>query len=882
MPRPSPATRHRAALVLILLAGMALRCWRLGSASLWYDETVSVYLAGSPVSELLRHTAGDIHPPGYYLLLRAWLILTGYPTGHADPHGQGLEFSSAFLSLAIGMLLVALGYVLARRLAGSLLGDDFGRRSGLLSAALLAFSPYNVWYGQEVRMYTLGACLGVTVILALWEATSRSGDAVRWRWWLMYALAAAAGLYTLYYFAFLLAAVNVWAIARLAGAIREPVPPRKGDAAPATARRPRPFIPYLLANLTALILYAPWFPVAWRQATQPPVPPWRVAAALGPAIRETWTALVAGQSAPGWLWPAVLLFLPVYVLGLAALLRARTPADESAGFGLPTTLACMVSSPAALLALATFGAFFLVMLVSAVTPLYHVRYIFTYSPAFYVVVAAGMVALGRRLPAAGAIVAAFWLAAAAPTLYAFWYDPHYQTDDHRAAVAYLESHWRPGDVLLVNAGYAYTALATYWQPALPQAAATGGAAVWPADTSAWRGRLTGPLPTPRSDDVPLVITTGHVDGSEKLGWGDPRSDFFALPASTARSQIGALFERFNRVWQYRIYDTVNDPQGVVRQALARGGTLIDDQVFAGEAFTRVQAYVPRQGVSAPPAAMATGVSGALQAAAAPGTWQTASNAIIYPRVMWRADDNLGRVYGTSLRLAQANGKVWAQPPDEQPLGPLYRSDLWLGGWQAQTFALPIPAGTPPGRYTLSLVVYDMGSRGVVVFQGALASPPGGVSSPSLTLGTVEVQRPAPEPPPQPAVARFGPLALLSATSPATELSPGDRLPVDLLWQAAASPGEPLVIVLQLLDIRGNVAAGLEAQPVDGSYPTQLWEKNEIVRDRHSLALPKDLAPGVYRLIAGVYRAGSGQRLETAQGLFGRSDHFDIKKIAIRP
>src|SRR5512144_2102958 len=129
------AGRHnRWVLLLILLAGFALRAFRLGAGSLWYDEPVSVYLAGSSLPELLRHTAGDIHPPGYYLLLRAWLILAGYPTGHADPHGQGLELTAAFFSCCFGVLLIALTYWLARRL-----GD---RTTGLAAALLVAVSPY--------------------------------------------------------------------------------------------------------------------------------------------------------------------------------------------------------------------------------------------------------------------------------------------------------------------------------------------------------------------------------------------------------------------------------------------------------------------------------------------------------------------------------------------------------------------------------------------------------------------------------------------------------------------------------------------------------------------------------------------------------------------
>src|SRR5512135_2802200 len=134
--------RWRLALLAILLAGTALRLFRLGAGSLWYDETVSVFLAGSPLRELLRHTAGDIHPPGYYLLLRAWLVLAGYPTGHADARGQGLELAAAFFSCCCGVLLIALTYWLARRLAN--------RATGLAAALLVAVSPYNIWYSQEV------------------------------------------------------------------------------------------------------------------------------------------------------------------------------------------------------------------------------------------------------------------------------------------------------------------------------------------------------------------------------------------------------------------------------------------------------------------------------------------------------------------------------------------------------------------------------------------------------------------------------------------------------------------------------------------------------------------------------------------------------------
>ena len=201
------AGRSRLILMLILLAAFGLRLHQLGAQSLWYDETVSVHLAGKPVPELIAHTAGDIHPPGYYLLLRAWLIPFDYATGHASPDGLGLEFAAALLSLVFGMALIPLIYALGRRL--------YDEPTALLAAALTAISPFHVWYSQEVRMYTIGAALGLICLRCALQFVSGaevSGPSVHRRSLVVYVLAATAGLYTLYYFAFLLVALNVWVV----------------------------------------------------------------------------------------------------------------------------------------------------------------------------------------------------------------------------------------------------------------------------------------------------------------------------------------------------------------------------------------------------------------------------------------------------------------------------------------------------------------------------------------------------------------------------------------------------------------------------------------------------------------------------------------------
>jgi len=80
-----------------VLVAFALRTYLLGATNLWWDEAYSVWLARRPLTELLRTTAFDVHPPLYYVLLRGWMELAG-----------DSEFSLRYLSVAGGVLTVVL------------------------------------------------------------------------------------------------------------------------------------------------------------------------------------------------------------------------------------------------------------------------------------------------------------------------------------------------------------------------------------------------------------------------------------------------------------------------------------------------------------------------------------------------------------------------------------------------------------------------------------------------------------------------------------------------------------------------------------------------------------------------------------------------------
>jgi len=127
----------------LLLASLVLRTRALG-ASLWMDEGLSIGIASQPFFDIPGVLRQDGNPPLYYLMLSVWMDVVG--NGPADTQG---------LSVAISLLAIPLGLWAGWSL--------FGRRAGLICAALAAFNPFLTYYGQETRMYSLLAVLSLAV-----------------------------------------------------------------------------------------------------------------------------------------------------------------------------------------------------------------------------------------------------------------------------------------------------------------------------------------------------------------------------------------------------------------------------------------------------------------------------------------------------------------------------------------------------------------------------------------------------------------------------------------------------------------------------------------------------------------------------------------------
>lgn len=138
-------------LLLILLLAALLRVHDLDGTSLWYDEAVSWDQSRGSFANLLSAVATDNYPPLHNIVL--WITMP--VLGDSE---TALRLPSALL----GVAAVWLTYLVGRRLGG--------REVGLLAAALLALSPFHIWYSTEARMYALLATCGLGFLLCVVEA----------------------------------------------------------------------------------------------------------------------------------------------------------------------------------------------------------------------------------------------------------------------------------------------------------------------------------------------------------------------------------------------------------------------------------------------------------------------------------------------------------------------------------------------------------------------------------------------------------------------------------------------------------------------------------------------------------------------------------------
>lgn len=384
-------SKRELAIVIALTAlGALLRFYGIDAQSLWFDELLSLTISRLPLQEVI-YSPASIDPPLYYVLLHFWLYF-----GRADGIVRALSVLPAIATIPVI-------FYLGKKL--------FDAQVGVVAALLFVLSPFQLVYAHEARMYSwlvLFAALSVLTFL-------RAQELNRQRDWALWIVAMTLALYTHNFAGLLLIALDLDALMRW-----------RRDQANLRA--------VVISNLIIDALFLPWFIVLLQKFHWLLPALWIKPPTLFHVI-STLYLFIFGHTLP---FPinAITLGLVVAVLAFLAIAlwhaMRRNVAQEQRALQL--------------LLLASFVPPLLTFLISQWKSVYIDRLLLESAPAFYVLLAWGLMKSDRRAAIRLCAIVALPL-----TLFAIfnWYaNPDYARPPVREAIAFVAARRAPNELVV--------------------------------------------------------------------------------------------------------------------------------------------------------------------------------------------------------------------------------------------------------------------------------------------------------------------------------------------------------------------------------------------------------------------------------------------------
>ncbi|MCD6290704.1 MAG: glycosyltransferase family 39 protein [Anaerolineae bacterium] len=707
--------------------------------------------------------------------------------------------------------------------------EVIGQRAGLWTAAIIAFNPMLIYYSQEVRMYGLVAmlALGAIYCTARIQGLTRAADALPGRsTWISYILLTLAMLYTQYYAAMLPLGFTLYALWHW-------------------RRHPRHLARWLGAQIVAALAYLPW--VLYAAPRLIPYVSQKVVAdadkPLGPItyLARHLSAFTIGH-VEGWLhagWPIGLLPL----LPIAWWLWRRWGQSPSYRV-IPLLLTTLGTS---------LGLGFLLNLRYPFFPERGERLLLLTAPALWLLIAIVLDDLwqaGRRYAIGTGIL---WVGLATVSLGAFYTVPRYSADDYRPLIRQVQQQGRPDDVVWCAFPWQVGYFRSYTHPGDPQA------------------RL---LPSPAWDQsVQTALDDTLAQGyriwlPEHLSLGgilETRMETYLLHQEDVYPTVNTWYGENTRLTLFTPATGAGVPGPQGRKPATFGKVLRLNRSIIAPNIPRDPAHP--------------------ESARDPQRLRP-ENDVIRVDLEWEALAPIPKNLHVGLRLADEAGRTWGQR-DSQPLGGSRPFQTLNPGQQLHDrHGLIVPAGTPPGRYTVWLKVYDPNSGHAL----DLIGPDGRTQGTEVALGKVDVwpsDRPLsptllPIATPQ-SINLAGKVRFLGYTLGDGPFEPGRAIPVNLFWRAQKDLDEEYLSFVQLLDNRHRLLAAWEGPP-GGDFPTYEWRRGTLIRQQVELRLPATVPDGEHELITGMFRLPDRARLTTTrQWLPPRPprDYISLTRVTVR-
>ena len=213
---------------------------------------------------------------------------------------------------------------------------------------------------------------------------------------------------------------------------------------------------------------------------------------------------------------------------------------------------------------------------------------------------------------------------------------------------------------------------------------------------------------------------------------------------------------------------------------------------------------------------------------------------------WEALRPLGEDYTAFLHLRDSQGHLIAQGDKLITDESLRPTSQWGSGTpRLDLCRLPIPPGTPPGRYDLEVGVYLLATGERLPLLGPDGEPQG-------TAARLEVEIGVPRQ--SPAVADLGiphlleqdltpQLRLLGYGLDREAVRAGQALPLHLFWQALGAMEGDVRLRLELRDTEGTIWERSESSLAGADHPTTRWQAGELIHGRYDVVVDEAAPTG---------------------------------------
>ncbi len=641
-----------------MLVAFALRVYALSAQSLWNDEGTSVALAQLSLEAITNGAARDIHPPLYYYLLHFWMPFVGQS-----------EFAVRFLSVIAGALTIAFTFRIAYVF--------FDEEVAIFAAYLSAFSPFQVYYSQEARMYiwvTLFAAISVLTMTQMLRGAgkvnnqqstvgspgtqignrqsaiaNRNSRIKRTLFWLLYIASTIALLYTQYIGAFVVVVENLAFAVWLIFAIRD----QQSSVLrlPSSVKHSLAF--WLAAQIIIGLMFLPWYLSAggqlasWPSISEPldlPTLVWR-----GLNVFSVGTTLEPGG--------AILISIAFAIVFFIGWRRARAANTN----WVIVTLILWTLVPVAMM-----------YIVSLSRPAYNPKFLLLATPPFYILVARGLSTIypgvflhqhrsNWRNPFRYLNLALAILVSAGPltSLDNYYHNPKYARDDYRGIVQFIDANARAGDGILVDAPAQIDVVRYYWR------------------------------------------------GNQQL---------FLLPRmrppepNATRADVDAMLGKVTRLFAIFYATEQSDPQAIIDNRLAERAFKARDE-WRGNVRLVIYGIAPNARGTPQLLNVQVGDEIMLQDYQLDQREARAGD-VLTLTLNWRAERTPSMRTKVFVHLIDANGTLIAQR-DGEPMSDLRITTTWRAGEIiADNYGVFIEPGTPPGEYKIVIGMYrvDNGAR----------------------------------------------------------------------------------------------------------------------------------------------------------------------------